>query len=103
MAEPFDEYVDQFTANAGPYGIVLNFSRTAPKPIAPGSSPQVEEVGSVRMSMELYKVMVYILKKQVQEIESQLGVSVPVSFMVLNSLKIGPEDWEQFWRPQPKT
>jgi len=102
MEKPFDEYVDQFTANVGPYGIVLNFLRSQPKPVAVGSQPLADEVGGLRMSMEHVKVMVYILKKLIHQVEEQLGVTVPVSYTVLNNLKIAPEDWESFWKPPLK-
>ena len=100
MVEPFDEYVDGFTLGAGPYGAALNFQRTTPKPIAPGSQPKVEDIGSVRLSLEHLKVMSFTMKRQVDEIEKQLGIEIPISFQLLNGLKIPLEDWQAFWQKQ---
>ncbi len=97
MAEYFDQYVDQFTLGAGPYGIALNFKKTSPKPVAPGSVPQAEEVGTIRMSLEHFKVMVFIMKRQVDEIEDQLGIEIPLPVQLMNVLRIAPEDWGKFW------
>lgn len=98
MSEPFDEYVDGFTLGAGPYGAALNFQRTNPRPIAPGTQPKVEDIGSVRLSLEHLKVMAFVMKRQVDEIEKQLGIEIPLSFQLLNNLKIALEDWQSFWQ-----
>jgi len=98
MSEPFDEYIDGFSFGAGPYGAALNFQRTAARPTAPGSMPRVEEVGSVRMSLEHLKMMAFVMKRQVDDVEKQLGIEIPVAFQLLNALKISPEDWQGFWQ-----
>jgi hypothetical protein len=98
MSEPFDEYVDQFAIAAGVYGISLNFQRSGPKPIAPGSMPTTEEVGTIRMSLEHFKMMAFIMKRNIDEIENQLGIEIPLPFQVLNGLKIAPEEWQKFWQ-----
>lgn len=99
MVEPFDVYVDQMTIGAGPFGVALNFRKTSPRPVAPGTNLQVEEVGTVRMSLEHFKVMAFLLQRQIREVESQLGVQIPIPVQLMNQLKIAPEDWERFWRP----
>lgn len=97
MADPFDEYADQFAITLGPYGAVLNFSRTSPKPTAPGSPQQADYLGTIRMSWEHLKAMVFVIKRNINEAEAQLGVTIPVSHLVLNGMKIAPEDWDKFW------
>jgi len=98
MPELFDEYVDQFTMGGGPYGVVLNLKRSSPKPVAPGSAPQAEDIGAIRMSLEHFKMMVFIMKRQVDDIERQLGVEIPLPVQLMNALKIAPEDWQGFWK-----
>ncbi len=98
MSEPFDEYVDGFTLGAGPYGASLNFQRTNPRPVAPGSAPKIEEIGSLRLSLEHLKMMAYVMKRQVDDIEKQMGIEIPISFQLLNALKIPLEDWQNFWQ-----
>lgn len=101
MSELFDEYVDQFTLGGGPYGVVLNLKKSSPKPVAPGSIPQSEDIGTIRMSLEHFKMMTFIMKRQVDEIESQLGIDIPLPVQLMNALRIAPEDWQKFWkRPQ---
>lgn len=100
MAEVFDVYVDQFYGFIGPFGATVTFLRSPSKPNPPGSTPQSVEVGVIRMSAEHIKMMVYMLKKQVEDAEAQLGVPFPMSTRVLNDLKIAPEDWERFWRKE---
>jgi hypothetical protein len=96
--EPFDEYVDQFTMTAGPYGMIMNFKKSSAKPVPPGSVQQLEDVGSIRMSLEHFKVMTFIMKRHVHEIEGQLGAEIPIGGPVMHGLKIAPEDWQKFWQ-----
>jgi len=98
MVEPFDEYIDQFAITAGVYGISLNFRRSGPKPVAPGSMPPTDDVGTIRMSLEHFKIMTFLMKRNMDEIEGQLGVEIPLPFQVLNGLKIAPEEWQKFWQ-----
>jgi hypothetical protein len=98
MPEPFDEYIDQITMNINAYGIALNFRKTSAAPIMPGTAPAAIEIGTVRMSLEHFKVMAFMLKRQINEVESQLGISIPIPPQVLNSMRIAPEDWENFWK-----
>lgn len=98
MAEPFDVYVDQFTIGINPYGVSMNFKRSNPKPAAPGSSPVADDVGTIRMSLEHFKIMAFLLKRQINEIEGQLGIDIPLPVQLMNILKIAPEDWNAFWK-----
>ena len=98
MQEPFDEYVDGFTLGAGPYGAAINFQRSPSRPVATGSTPKVEEIGSVRLSLEHRKVMAFVMKRQVDDYEKQMGIEIPIAFQLLNALKIAPEDWQGFWQ-----
>jgi hypothetical protein len=98
MTEGFDEYIDQFTMGAGAYGVAINFRKTNPKPVAPGSVPPTEEIGTIRMSLEHLKVMAFVLKRQVDEVESQLGIEIPLPMKVMHGLQIAPEDWTEFWK-----
>lgn len=97
MGEIFDEYIDQFTLGAGAYGVALNFRRSNPKPVAPGSTPVTDDIGTIRMSLEHFKVMTYIMKRQIDDIEEGLGIKISIPHQLLNGLKIAPEDWQKFW------
>ena len=37
------------------------------------------------------------VKKQIDFAEGQMGIRVPVSYSVLNEMKVSPEDWDHFW------
>jgi len=98
MSELFDEYVDQFNTSINTYGVALNFQKTSAKPTVPGSNPNIADVGTIRMSLEHFKLMAYLLKKQVDNTESQLGIDIPLPMQLMNMLKIAPVDWGKFWK-----
>ena len=98
MGEPIDIYSDQFQVSIGPYGCTLNFMLTGPTPPAPGSPPQAERLATVRTSLEHLKVLTFILRRQILEAESGMGVKFQLPMTLLNSLKISPEDWDGFWK-----
>ena len=98
MADPFDEYADQFTVTIGGYGATLIFMKTDRKPSAPGSIPQSDDIGSIRMSVEHLKTMTFIIHRHIKQAEAGMGIQVQVSAAILNTLQIAPEDWESFWR-----
>lgn len=99
MSEPFDVYVDQLMIAIGPYGIALNFKKTSAKPVAPGTAQQGEDVGTIRMSLEHLKIMTFLIKRQVDEAQSQMGIDVQIPIRLMNDLRIAPEDWQKFWQP----
>jgi hypothetical protein len=99
MADIFDEYIDQYTMGAGGvYGVSLNFRKSNPKPVVPGSDLGTTEIGTIRMSLEHFKVMIFLMKRQMDEIESQFGTEIQLPIQVMNSLRIAPEDWQKFWQ-----
>lgn len=97
MAEPFDVYIDQFVVTLGVFGAALNFRLSSTRPVLPGSMPEAQDVGVVRMSLEHLKSMVFILKRQIDQFEQQAGVSIPIPIRALSQFQIAPEDWEKFW------
>lgn len=100
MPEPVDVYSDQFQINLGPYGITLNFFLTTPiPPGAPGSGPQAERVATIRTSLEHAKVITFLLHRQIADYESHAGIRLALPGDLLNELGIGPEDWQEFWKP----
>jgi hypothetical protein len=98
MRDVFDEYVDQFTLGGGPYGVILNLKRSSSTPAAVGTTPPPEDVGTVRMSLEHLKMMTFVMKRQVDEIEANFGVEIPIPVQLMNAMKIAPEDWQAFWK-----
>jgi len=98
MIEPFDVYVDQVMLAISPYGVALNFRKSSPKPAAPGTVPQADDVGTIRMSLEHAKIMTFLIKRQLDEAQSSLGVDVQIPIRLMNDLRIAPEDWQKFWQ-----
>ena len=96
--KPFDEYIDAYVAAPTPYGVAITFLRSAPKQAAPGTPPQREDIGSVRMSYEHLKIMVFLLRRLVKEVEQQTGTIYQLPVGLLNDLRVAPEDWEKFWK-----
>ena len=97
MPEPIDIFADQFQLTVGPYGCTLSFLLSPPAPPAPGSMPQGERMASVRVSIEHLKVLAFMLRRQIVQYERATGTEVQLPADVLNSLQIGPEDWDAFW------
>lgn len=98
MSEPIDVYADQFQVSVGPYGCALSFMISSPTPPAPGTTPPATRLASVRMSLEHLKVMTFLLHTQLRQYERQTGVTIQLPGEILNSLRIGREDWDAFWR-----
>jgi hypothetical protein len=98
MGDSIDIYSDQFQFNLSPYGCTLNFSITDPAPPVPGSNSQTQRLATVRTSVELLKVMTFILRRQIVSKEGQTGVKAEVPMQVLNSMGISREDWDAFWK-----
>lgn len=98
MPEPFDEYIDQLMLAISPYGVALTFKRSSGKPVAPGSVPLSEDVGTIRMSLEHMKVMTFLLKRHLDESQAQMGIDIPLPIRLMNELRIAPEDWQKFWQ-----
>ncbi len=100
MSDTVDVYCNQFQLNFTAYDSTLNFLVSSPMPPAPGSVLQAERVATVRMSLEHIKVLAFVLQRQIIQFERQSGVQIPIPVEVLNSLRIGPEDWQSFWGRQ---
>jgi len=92
-------YSDQFMLSGGPYGVVINFSKSPAEP-GPGKVP--ETVARVRMSYEHAKMVAFMLCRHIKKIEREAEISYPVHAKVLSSLSVGLEDWETFWKSPPE-
>ena len=98
MDAPLDFYVDGFQIMLTAYGVTLNLARSGAPPPRPGTPLQGELLTTVRMSLEHLKLMAFVLHRQIHQHEVEHSVVVQVPSAILNSLQIGPEDWEKFWR-----
>ena len=98
MPDPFDIYVDTYQVSTTPFAGTINFMVTSAMPPMPGTPPKTDQLGSVRLSLENMKVLAFFLYRQIKQHESTLGVKIDVPRQVLNTLQIGPEDWEGFWK-----
>ena len=92
----FDVYSDAFTITVTPWGANITFSLHQPHPSGPSSQPP-QELGTIRMSNEHLKAMVFMLRRQVMQHEEASGVRCEVPIRVLAQLGIAPEDWQVFW------
>lgn len=93
----FDHYADQFVVTITPFGANLSFGVREAHPSG-SRAPQATTLGTIRMSVEHLKLMTYILRRQVLNVEKEAGVKADVSPQVLNQMGIHLEDWEGFWR-----
>lgn len=98
MPDPSDHYADQFQISVGPYGCTLSFLLSKPTPPTPGTPVQADRLSTVRMSLEHLKVMTFLVRRQLVQYERDTGIDVQLPGDLLNSLRIGREDWDEFWR-----
>ena len=98
MAAPLDFYADGFQITTTAYGCALNLVRSGSAPPRPGTMQTGELMATARMSLEHLKLMAFVLHRQIHQHEIEHSVVVQVPSALLNSLQIGPEDWEKFWR-----
>jgi len=98
MVEPFDLYTDAFTVTITPFGANVSFSLREAHP-SPGKSPQLQHLGTLRMSVEHLKTLIWITRNQIRRVETELGTKADVPRNVLNQLQIPPDDWDDFWKP----
>ncbi|MBI4285149.1 MAG: hypothetical protein HY670_04510 [Chloroflexi bacterium] len=95
--ETFDEYADAFTVTITPFGANLSFSVREAHPSS-NKPPQIQHLGTLRMSVEHLKTMVVILRRQILQVENDTGVKADVPLAILNQLQISAEDWGSFWK-----
>ena len=97
MSQACDVFADQFQLNISPYGCTVNFLTSHPEPALPGATPRSERELTVRVTPQLLKVMVLVMRRHMRDFEQKFGVCVEVPKPVLNQLGIGQEDWEDCW------
>jgi hypothetical protein len=98
VPDPLDIYVDTYQVATTPYHGTIIFSLSGALPVAPGTPPKTEHLASVRMSLEAMKLLAFFLHRQIIQHEKNLGVNIQVPQQVLNAVRIGPEDWQMFWK-----
>lgn len=96
--ETFDLYTDAFTISITPFGANLSFAVREPHPSS-SAPPQIRQLGTIRMSVEHLKTLLWICRKQVRQVEGQMGVSAQVPMPILNQLGVPPDEWNEFWKP----
>ena len=96
MTEPFDLYADAFTVTVTPWGANLSFQLREAHP-SPTSIQQPTHLGTIRMSNEHLKTVIFILRRQIRLHEETNGTSCDVPTQVLSQLGIAREDWDALW------
>ena len=96
MTEPFDVYTDAFIVTVTPWGANVSISLREPHP-APVSAESPDRLGTIRMSNEHLKVLVFMCKRQILDYESNMQIQVAVPTAILSQLGIAMEDWDAFW------
>ena len=97
MAKPFDIYSDSFAFTITPWGANMSFQLREAHPTPP-AIPQQKQLGTIRMSNEHLKTMVFMLRQRMLEHEKNSGTQIEVPTSVLTQLGIAPEDWGAFWQ-----
>ena len=98
MPEPFDIYADAFTITVTPWGANMTFQLREAHP-SPTAIQQPTQLGTIRMSNEHLKTMIFMLRRQIMSHEETSGTRCDVPTQVLAQLGIPREDWDAFWAP----
>ncbi len=93
----FDVYADQFVVTTTPFGANLSFGVREAHPVT-SRAPQSTTHGTIRMSVEHLKVMIYLVRRQVMKAEQDGVVKAEVAPQILHQMDIHPEDWDAFWQ-----
>ena len=96
MTDAFDLYSDAFTVTVTPWGANLSFQLREAHP-SPTSVQQPAHLGTIRMSNEHLKTVIFMLRRQVLLHEEGTGTSYAVPTQILSQLGIAREDWDAFW------
>ncbi len=97
--QPFDLYADAFTVTITPFGANLSFALREAHPTASNKPPELKHLGTMRMSVEHLKMIVWLTRQQIRLVEGQLGTRAEVPIPILNQLNVPPQDWQEFWKP----
>ena len=97
MSDPFDIYSDVFAISITPWGANLSFQLREAHPTTV-SPKQPEQLGTVRMSNEHLKTLIFMCSRQLKKFERDNGVQCQVPTQVLAQLGIAREDWDIFWQ-----
>lgn len=93
-----DVYADEIVFKTGHLGCALNFYlSSADQPNSDESTAPHRHQVTVRVSLEMAKVLAYLLMQQIQQHERVLGTHVPISDSVLESLGITEDQWLKLW------
>ena len=96
MQEPFDVYADSFNIAITAWGAKLSFALSS----AGSETSDVDErrtLGTVRMSNELLKLMVFLLREHIADHENEHDVQFDVPQWTLEQLAVSEEEWDEFW------
>jgi hypothetical protein len=96
MAEPFDTYSDYVSFWTTHWGTNLVFYSQAPVP-DPDGSRQQNLHGTVRMSNEHLKVVLYVIARNLAQHEIRTGANYDATAEILAQMGVPKEDWERFW------
>ena len=96
MAEAFDIYSDYVTFRTTHWGTTLSFHLQDVVPSDDGSWGQQLQ-GTVRMSNEHLKVVLFILARNMRTQEINTGARYDATNEILEQLGVPREDWNHFW------
>ncbi len=96
MNEPFDVYADSFSVSITAWGSKLSFRLSSPVTDSTNVGER-ETLGTIRMSNELLKVIVFLIRKQIIDREDEYDVQFDVPQWVLEQVGASDDEWDDFW------
>ena len=96
MPEPFDIYSDYVTFRTTHWGTNLSFHLLEVSPSPDGNWGQNLQ-GTVRMSNEHLKVVLFMLARNLRQQETNTGARYDATDEILNQMGVPRDEWNRFW------
>lgn len=97
--EKFECFADTFKLSLSPWGANLTFGLSAAGSIVePETQKRPVDLGTIWMSNELLKLMVFALRNYLIQHESQNMMQYNVPSWVFSQMGIDPAEWHLFWQ-----
>ena len=102
MAEPLDIYADVFHVSVNPWGVNMTFGLRDPHPRS-GELKEDVNLCTVRMGHAHFKVMAFMLHRQMTTYERDGEVQGDLPSNVLRALNIDVAEWDKFWEHRDRS
>lgn len=87
-------YADRMRSTATLFGLTITFGISEAHPDPQRKSERIKEQVRIRTSLQHAKLMIIIMKKQLQKFEKENDITIDIPENALNALDITEKDWQ---------